>query len=51
VDAAGLKKRKLAAAREKLDIRSGDVSNNVKSIIHNSNTRQALIVHNLQSIG
>jgi hypothetical protein len=51
VDAARLKERQVAAAREKLDIRCRDVSNDVESIVHHSDAGQALVTHHLESIG
>jgi hypothetical protein len=51
VNAAGLKERQLAAAREKFDICRRDVSNDVGSIVYHSDACQAFVIHNLESIG
>jgi hypothetical protein len=51
VNAAGMKERQLAAAREKLDICGRNVPNHVESIVYHSDAGQSLVIHYLQSIG
>jgi hypothetical protein len=51
VNAAGLKEGQVAAARKKLDICCGDISNDVGSVVYHSDAGQALIIHHLKSVG
>jgi hypothetical protein len=51
VNAAGLKEGQVAAAREKLDICCGDISNDIESIVYHGDAGQALVIHHLKSFG
>ena len=51
MNAAGLEEGQVAAAREKLGICCGDISNDIESIVYHSDAGQALVIHNLKSIG